>query len=647
MVARTIRRLRASGEILFSDTTLRDGEQMPGVAFSIAERTEIARALEKAGVHSIDAGFAAAGPEEVRAIEAVAGVVGRPLVMSLARTMRTDIDSAAEALASRPRHKRGIALFIATSPIHRAKKLGLDQSGVLGAIGRAVEYATRYFDLISFGAEDASRTEPEFLCECFRVAIDTGATSVGIADTVGILLPAAAAAIVRQVQSGVPNLDRALLAVHFHDDLGLAAANTLAAVEAGANIVQCTVCGLGERAGNAALEELALTLKLHGGHFGRRSSIDTTALGGLCSLVSKLSRISLPPHKAIVGTNVFATEAGVHQDGLLKDATTYLPFPPELVGVRPGYRFVIGKHSGRSGLISRLAALGIALDGAQLDALLGRIKTMQCPADADGDAVLRRMAVEAQSAAGDPPECHVTAALASCLAAVVEVVARLREEPVERLAARLDADLVGELELDSIQLLELWVDLEKRFGIPEGELGVSQAATPRTIAAELARLLGKGEPLLGQSEIEDLIPHRPPIRMLDRVIALVPGKHGIGERVLRAEDQCFSGHFPGHPILPGAFIVEACGQLLAVVCRAASVRSAWCDSPPVDYLAAIEQFKFLSPVGPGEVLKIEANVARRVGSLLQARVSASVAGRPVAEGVLNVTARCDARRRPQ
>ena len=388
-VERAIVQMRQSGAVLISDTTLRDGEQMTGVSFSATDKARIAYALEQAGVHSIDAGFPAAGPEAVGGVRAVAAAVTGPTVMALARAVYSDIDCAAAALAEKPRTKRGVGVFIGTSPLHREEKLGLGRSGVLDAIQSAIAYAAREFDIIAFGAEDASRTEPDFLAQCLQVAIDAGATSVGIPDTVGCLLPGPAGDLVRRMLDEVPSIGRVLLAVHFHDDLGLAVANSLAAIEAGAHVVQCTVGGIGERAGNAALEELALVLSLHGNVLNRRAAIDTHLLIPLCRLVAELSGITPSPHKAVAGRNVFTTEAGIHQDGVLKDERIYLPFPPELVGAAPGVRLALGRHSGRKGLTSRLAELGIVLDDGSLDTLLARIKALPHPTDADDTDMLR------------------------------------------------------------------------------------------------------------------------------------------------------------------------------------------------------------------------------------------------------------------
>lgn len=384
-----VERTKRSGQVLVCDTTLRDGEQMPGVAFTPRQKARIALALERVGVHAIEAGFAASGRGEADGIRAVARAVSDAVVMSLARLRRPDIDAAYDALGELAPHRRGVALFAATSPMRRSR--GTDRD-LLARIAEAVSYARRTFDIVAFAAEDASRTETGFLCDCLRVAIEAGATSVAVPDTVGLLLPGMAAELVRKVRDGVPNLEAALLAAHFHDDLGLATANTLAAVQAGVQVIQCTAGGLGERAGNAALEEVAVALRLHGDTLGRQTSVRTAELTRLCRLVGECSGVPAAPGKAVTGANVFATEAGVHQDGLLRDARSYQPYPPELVGADPGFRLVLGRHSGRQGLRHRLAALGIELPPAALEELLSRIKDLPRPADADADETLAEMA---------------------------------------------------------------------------------------------------------------------------------------------------------------------------------------------------------------------------------------------------------------
>lgn len=379
---------RRSRMVLFSDTTLRDGEQMPGATLEPDEKLRIALALEAAGVHSLDAGFPASSPADVQAIQKMVGRVKRPVLTALCRTVKGDVDAAEQALAGNPVHKRGVSLFVGTSPLHRQHKLQKTEAEILKLIAETVSYAAERFAIVAFSPEDASRTEIPFLCECYRQAIAAGATTIGFPDTVGILTPEKAAEFIRRIQDGVPNIERALLAVHFHNDLGLAVANTLACIAEGANVVQCTVGGIGERAGNASLEEVAMALALHHDQYGRAGKIDTTKLAPLCELVSELTGIAISPMKPISGANIFATEAGIHQDGLLKNPDTYLPYRPERVGAA-GIRLVLGRHSGRRAVAHRLKEIGVAEPSdAQIAAVLDGIKRLPKGAPID-DATLR------------------------------------------------------------------------------------------------------------------------------------------------------------------------------------------------------------------------------------------------------------------
>ena len=258
---------KRSGKVLFSDTTLRDGEQMPGATLEPHEKLEIAKALQETGIHSLDAGFPASSEADVEAIRMMIGVITKPVLTALCRTVRTDIDAAERALDGNPLHKKGVSLFCGTSPLHRTYKLNRSRSEVLKIITDSVSYAASKFRIVAFSPEDASRTEVDYLCQCYREAIDAGATTIGFPDTVGLLTPEKAADFIKAIQDGVPNLNRALLAVHFHNDLGLAVANTLACIQQGANVVQCTVNGIGERAGNASLEEVVMALALHGDQY--------------------------------------------------------------------------------------------------------------------------------------------------------------------------------------------------------------------------------------------------------------------------------------------------------------------------------------------------------------------------------------------
>jgi 2-isopropylmalate synthase len=385
-----IRHHKNSGAVLFSDTTLRDGEQMPGATLEPDDKLRIAQALEAAGVHSLDAGFPASSDADVLAIRKMIGVIRKPVLTCLCRTVRADIDAAERALDGNPNHKRGVSLFCGTSPLHREHKLQKSKEQILDIITDTVSYAAERFSIVAFSPEDASRTEPDYLCECYRRAIDCGATTIGFPDTVGVLTPEKAREFIRRIQDGVPNIDKALLAVHFHNDLGLAVANTLACIAEGANVVQCTVNGIGERAGNASLEEVAMALTLHQDQYGRTAKIDTTKLVPLCRLVAELTGIPLSPMKPVGGANIFATEAGIHQDGLLKNPDTYLPFRPEAVGAE-GIRLVLGRHSGRSAVANQLHRIGIEPTDDVVARVLEGIKCLPKAADVDDDA-LRELA---------------------------------------------------------------------------------------------------------------------------------------------------------------------------------------------------------------------------------------------------------------
>ncbi len=368
-----IQRHKNSGTVLFSDTTLRDGEQMPGATLDPEDKLRIAIALEEAGVHSIDAGFPASSEADVEAIRRMIGVVKKPVLTALCRTVRGDVDAADKALDGNPPHKRGVSLFCGTSPLHRQHKLQKSQAEILELIRSSVGYASEKFEIVAFSPEDASRTETDYLCQCYREAIDAGATTIGFPDTVGILTPEKARDFIRTIQDNVPNLSKALLAVHFHNDLGLAVANTLACVAEGANVVQCTINGIGERAGNASLEEVAIALALHPEQYGVDFKLDLSKLHGLCQLVAELTGLPLARNKPVGGENIFATEAGIHQDGLLKNPDTYLPYRPERVGAS-GLTLVIGRHSGRRAVAHRLQELGHELSEDQLNVVMQAIK---------------------------------------------------------------------------------------------------------------------------------------------------------------------------------------------------------------------------------------------------------------------------------
>jgi len=387
---RVVASMRRSGVVHFGDSTLRDGEQAPGAALDTESRVRVAQALEALGVDSIEAGFPASSREELEGVRAVARAVRSAVVAAFCRTVPADIDAAKEALAERSLRKRAAILCIATSPLHRTKNLGMTKAQVIRAAVEAVRYAQPDFQLVTLGAEDASRTEPDFLAELYREAIQAGAVVVGFTDTIGRLLPTEAADWVRRIQDAVPELDRACLAVHFHNDLGLATANTLAALEAGADIAQVTLGGVGERAGNAALEEVAVALAVRGDRIGRRTRLRLERLLETCRLHARLTGLEPGPSKAVVGPNAFRTEAGMHQDGLLKDPILYEPFPPSLVGAG-GWQIVLGRHSGRRGLRHRLRAIGVEPSDEELDRFFERFKAFAAGRREVTDADLRTL----------------------------------------------------------------------------------------------------------------------------------------------------------------------------------------------------------------------------------------------------------------
>ncbi|WP_435019919.1 homocitrate synthase/isopropylmalate synthase family protein [Tundrisphaera sp. TA3] len=372
-----VRRRKRSGEVYFSDTTLRDGEQMPGVRLDPDGKVIIARALAEAGIDSLDAGFPAASKDDAEAIRRIVAEVRGPVITALCRTLRSDVDLAAECLAGAGPYRKGVTLFAGISPQHLKHKHGKSRAQMLELIVSSVAYAKRHFRIVSFGPEDASRADPAFLHEVYREVIAAGATTVGFPDTVGILTPEKAADCIKAIQDSVPNIGEALLGVHFHNDLGLATANALACVAQGVNIVQGTINGLGERAGNTSLEEVALALHLHRDQYKARCRFDPASLHGLGELVSNFTGVPIPPNKPVVGANVFRTEAGIHQDGLLKDVSTYVPYLPEVVGAGPVH-LVLGKQSGRHAVRHCLERGGLRLTDAEVELVLDHLKHRAC-----------------------------------------------------------------------------------------------------------------------------------------------------------------------------------------------------------------------------------------------------------------------------
>jgi len=345
--------------LIIFDTTMRDGEQSPGAAMTREEKMRIARQLERLRVDVIEAGFAAASPGDAQAIRAIAGVIRDSTVCSLARAMERDVRAAGEAI--KPAARSRIHTFIATSPIHMEKKLRMTPEQVLEAAVAAVRLARQYTDDVEFSAEDAVRSEMDFLARIFDTVIKAGATTINVPDTVGYSIPALWGERIRQLIERVPGADKVVWSTHCHNDLGLAVANSLAAVMAGARQVECTINGLGERAGNAALEEIVMAVRTRPDVFRCDTGIDTTQIVPTSKLVSTITGYPVQPNKAIVGANAFAHESGIHQDGVLKHRETYEIMSAQDVGWNTN-RLTLGKLSGRNAFRTRLQELGIKLE---------------------------------------------------------------------------------------------------------------------------------------------------------------------------------------------------------------------------------------------------------------------------------------------
>ncbi|MBL8128758.1 MAG: 2-isopropylmalate synthase, partial [Chloroflexia bacterium] len=350
--------------VLVFDTTLRDGEQSPGATLTAEEKLVVADALAELGVDIMEAGFPAASPGDFEAVRAIAGRVKGVSVAGLARCNEHDIERAAMAVkgAEAPR----IHTFIATSDIHLEYKLRMSREQVIERVDRMVKFAKGFTSDVEFSAEDATRSDWEYLSQVITTAIAAGATTVNIPDTVGYTTPGEYSALMEHLLTTVPNIDRAIISVHCHDDLGMATANTLAAVRAGARQVEVTMNGIGERAGNTSLEEVVMALATRSEQFRGATRIRKDRLVPTSRLVSTLTGVPVQPNKAIVGANAFAHEAGIHQDGMLKERTTYEIMNPTDVGWE-GTRLVLGKHSGRAGFRSTLADIGIRLDEEQMN----------------------------------------------------------------------------------------------------------------------------------------------------------------------------------------------------------------------------------------------------------------------------------------
>ena len=369
-----------SNYVRIFDTTLRDGEQSPGATMTSAEKFELARGLARLGVDVIEAGFPAASPDDLEAVSRIAAEVGNPvdashvpIVCGLARATRNDIDKAWDAvrLAAQPR----IHTFLATSDIHMQYKLKMTRQQVLERVREMVAYARSLCEDVEFSPEDAGRSDPQFLYLVLAEAIEAGATTLNIPDTVGYTMPEEFGALIEGIIRNTPKIENCIVSVHCHNDLGMATANTLAGIRAGARQAEVTINGIGERAGNSALEEVVMALKTRQSTLNLTTGIDTTQIMHMSRLVSNYTGILVQPNKAVVGANAFAHEAGIHQDGMLKHKQTYEIMRPETVGASHT-KLVLGKHSGRHALKNRLVSLGFSLDEAELGIVFERFKAL-------------------------------------------------------------------------------------------------------------------------------------------------------------------------------------------------------------------------------------------------------------------------------
>jgi len=360
-------------QLIIFDTTLRDGEQSPGCSLNVEEKIEVAHQLARLNVDVIEAGFPVASPGDFEAVHRIAKKVKGPQICGLARLVKGDIDAAWKAVkaAKKPR----IHIFIATSDIHMEKKLKMSRQQVLDKIGHMVSYTAKLCDNVEFSTEDAVRSEFSFLATAVQTAIDAGATTINIPDTVGYAIPFEFGIMIRRLVDKIPDSNKVIFSVHCHNDLGLAVSNSLAAVRNGARQIECTVNGIGERAGNASMEEIVMALKIRADFFDVSTAIKSEEIYKASRLVSRLTGMQVQPNKAIVGANAFSHESGIHQDGFIKNRLTYEIMTPESVGV-PSSQLIMGKHSGRHALAKRLKDLGHTIEGKVLNEIFEKFKVL-------------------------------------------------------------------------------------------------------------------------------------------------------------------------------------------------------------------------------------------------------------------------------
>jgi 2-isopropylmalate synthase len=410
------------------DTTLRDGEQSPGCSMNVHEKMRMAQQLDRLGVDVIEAGFPIASDGDFEAVQAIAASVRRPIIAGLARACRQDIERAWQALkgAARPR----IHVFLATSDIHLKYKLRISREQCLEQARESVALAKSFCNDVEFSPEDATRTDREFLCQVVQAVVDEGATTVNIPDTVGYTMPAEFGEIIRMLRERVRGIENVVISTHCHNDLGLAVANTLAALEAGARQVECTINGIGERAGNASLEEIVMAMRVRPDRYRFDTDVASEQLYPASQILSEITGVGVQPNKAIIGRNAFAHEAGIHQDGVLKNPLTYEIMTPQSVGV-PDSRLVLGKHSGRHALSLRCEQLGFQFERRELDEIYRRFVVLADQIKHVEDHHLVELIRGVQVETPRIPPAHVLPAVAAVAVNAYHAPAPVERHPLE------------------------------------------------------------------------------------------------------------------------------------------------------------------------------------------------------------------------
>jgi len=398
------------------DTTLRDGEQSPGCSMNVHEKLRMAHQLDRLGVDVIEAGFPIASDGDFEAVQAVSAAIRRPIIAALARACTADIERAGQALAGAARPR--IHVFLATSDIHLKYKLRITREQCLEQTRQSVRLAKSFCEDVEFSPEDATRTDPQFLCEVVQAAVDAGATTINIPDTVGYTIPSEYAQTIRMLRERITGIEKVTISVHCHNDLGLAVANSLAAIEAGARQVECAINGIGERAGNASLEELVMAMRVRADRYAFDTGVVSEQLYPASQALSEITEVPVQPNKAIIGRNAFAHEAGIHQDGVLKNPLTYEIMTPHSVGV-PDSKLVLGKHSGRHALGLRCEQLGFRFDRRELDEVYRRFVVLADRIKHVEDAHLVELIRDTQMETPRIPPAHAEPIPAALAAAAI------------------------------------------------------------------------------------------------------------------------------------------------------------------------------------------------------------------------------------